>query len=53
MKSSWTPAVVLSTGNLEVDEIDVNYLTVSTGVFLIVVGSIAVAFPEYKDFDVY
>ena len=46
MKSSWTAMVVLSTGNLEVDEIDVKDLTISTVVFLIVVGSIAVAFPE-------
>ena len=46
MKSSWTAMVVLSTGNLEVDEIDVKDLTISTVVFLIVVGSIALAFPE-------
>ena len=45
MKSSGTAMVVLSTGNLEVDEINMNDLTISTVVFLIVVWSIAVAFP--------
>ena len=46
MKSSGTAIVVLSTGHFEVDEIDVNDLSVSTGVFLIVVGSTTAAFPE-------
>ena len=46
MKSSRTAIVVLTAGYLEVDEIDMNDLTISTVVFLIVVWSIAVAFPE-------
>ena len=46
MESSRTSLVVLSTGNLEVDEINMNNLTISAVKFLIVVRSITVASPE-------
>ena len=45
MKSSGTAIVVLTTGYFEVDKIDMNDLTISTVVFVVAIGSIAVAFP--------